>query len=88
MHMYLGCFKKKGVNVGNPRHGNTVSGSVLCRHDKDMSAKSAEILVWGHVADMLLTFPCQPMGGGGWPNLLCASTDEAEGDQPATMGAR
>ena len=64
MHMYLGCFKKKGVNVGNPRHGNTVSGSVLCRHDKEMSAKSAEILVWGTCRRHVAAIPLPANGGG------------------------
>ena len=56
--MYLCYFKKKGVNVSNPQHKNTVSGSVVCRHNRVMSAKSADILLSGrHVADMLPTFP-------------------------------
>jgi hypothetical protein len=58
--MYLRYSKKKGVNVGNPRHENTVSGLVLCRHDREMLAKSADIWMLGrHVADMLPTFPAK-----------------------------
>ena len=58
--MYLWYSKKKGVNIGNPRHKNTVSGLVLCRHDRVMSAKSANIWLSGqHVADMLPTFPAK-----------------------------
>jgi hypothetical protein len=60
--MYLWYSKKKGVNVGNPRRKNTVSELVLCRHDREMSAKSANIRLSGqHVADMLPTFPARPM---------------------------
>ena len=55
--MYLWYSKKKGVNVGNPRHKNTVSGLALCCHDREMLAKSANIWLSGrHVANMLLTF--------------------------------
>ena len=58
--MYLWYSKKKGVNVGNPQHKNTVSELVLCFHDREMSAKSADIWLLGqHVADMLLTFPAK-----------------------------
>ena len=50
--------KKKGVNVGHSRHKNVVSGSILCRHDRAVSAKSADIWLSGrHVADMLATLP-------------------------------
>ncbi len=63
LHMYLWYSKKKGVNVGNPRHKNTVSGLVLCRHDREMLAKSADIWLSGqHVADMLPTFPAKTFG--------------------------
>ncbi len=45
------------MNVGNPRHKKTVSGSVLCCHDRGMSAKSANIWLSGqHVADMSALF--------------------------------
>jgi hypothetical protein len=55
--MYLWYPKKKGVNVANPRHKNTVSESVLCRQDREMLAKSANIRLSGqHVANMLPTF--------------------------------
>ncbi len=48
------------MNVGNPRHKNTVSGLVLCRHDKGMLAKSVDIWLSGqHVANMLMTFPAK-----------------------------
>jgi hypothetical protein len=48
--------KKKGVNVGHPRHKNVVLGSILCRHDSGMSAKCANIWLLGrHVADMSAT---------------------------------
>ncbi len=48
------------MNVGNPRHKNTVSESVLCHHDREMSAKSANIWLLGrHVADMSPTFPAK-----------------------------
>ncbi len=61
--MYLWYFKKKGVNVGNPQHKNTVSGSDLCCHNKEMLAKSAHICLSGrHVANMLATFPAKPKG--------------------------
>ena len=53
LRMYLWDTKKKGVNVGNPRHKNTVTGSVLCSHNREMSAKSADIwLSRQHVANM------------------------------------
>jgi hypothetical protein len=45
--MYLWYSKKKGVNVGNPRHKYTVSELVLCHHDREMSAKSANIKLSG-----------------------------------------
>ncbi len=58
--MYLWYSKKKGVNVGNPQHKNTVSELVLCCHDREMLAKSANIWLSGqHVAKMLLTFPAK-----------------------------
>ena len=58
--MYLWYSKKKGVNADNPRHENTVSESVLCCHDREMSAKSADIWLSGrHVANMLPTFPAK-----------------------------
>ncbi len=48
------------MNVGNPRHKNTVLGSVLCRHDRGMLAKSADIWLSGqNVANMLATFPAK-----------------------------
>ncbi len=50
------------MNVGNPRHKNTVSGLVLCCHDRGMLAKSATIWLSGrHVANILATFPAKPM---------------------------
>ncbi len=58
--MYLWYSKKKGVNVANPRHKNTVSELVLCRHNREMLAKSADIWLSGqHVADMLPRFPAK-----------------------------
>ncbi len=58
--MYLWYSKKKGVNVGNPQHKNTVLESVLCCHDREMSAKSADIWLLGwHVADMSPAFPAK-----------------------------
>jgi hypothetical protein len=52
--------KKKGVNVGLPRHENVVSGSILCRHDRAVSAKSADIWLSGRrVADMSATLPAK-----------------------------
>jgi hypothetical protein len=58
--MYLWYSKKKGVNVGNPRHKNTVSESVLCRHDREMPDKCANIWLSGqHVTDMSPTFPAK-----------------------------
>jgi hypothetical protein len=58
--MYLWYSKKKEVNVGNPRHKNTVSGSVLCRHDREMLAKSADIwLSRRHLAGNVPDIPSQ-----------------------------
>ena len=52
--------KKKGVNVVHPRHRNVVSGSILCRHNRAVSAKSADIwLSVRHVADMSATLPAK-----------------------------
>ena len=52
--------KKKGLNVGHPRHENVVSGSILCRHDRAVLAKSANIWLSGrHVADMSATLPAK-----------------------------
>jgi hypothetical protein len=66
--MYLWYSKKKEVNFGNPRHKNTVLGSVLCRHDREMSAKSANIWLSGrHVADMLPTFPAKTIAQRQYP---------------------
>ncbi len=60
--MYLWYSKKKGVNVSNPWHKNTVSGLVLCHHDSEMLAKSADIWLSGqHVANMLPTFPARAL---------------------------
>ncbi len=48
------------MNVGNPGHKNTMSGWVLCHHDRGMSAKSADIWLLGrHVANMSATFPAK-----------------------------
>ncbi len=48
------------MNVGNPRHENTVSGPVLCRHNRGILAKSADIWLSGrHVTDMSATFPAK-----------------------------
>ncbi len=70
--MYLWYSKKKGVNVGNPRHKNTVSGSVLCCHNREMSAKSADIWLSGrHVADMSLTFPAKLYNHTQAVRLIC-----------------
>jgi len=45
-------LRENWVNVGNHPHKNVVSGSILCRHDIDMSAKCANIWLSGrHVAD-------------------------------------
>ena len=61
--------KKKGVNVGHSRHENFVSGSILCRHDRAVSAKSADIWLSGrHVADMLATLPAKTKE---WMILSC-----------------
>ena len=52
--------QKKGVNVGHPRHKNGVLGSILCRHDRAMLAKSADIWLSGrHVADTPATLPAK-----------------------------
>ena len=61
VHTYvLWCKKKKGVNGGLPRHENVVSGSILCRHDRAVSAKSADIWLLGRrVADMSTTSPAK-----------------------------
>ncbi len=48
------------VNIGNHRHKNVVWGSILCRHNRGMPAKCADIWLSGrHVADMLATFPAK-----------------------------
>ncbi len=48
------------MNVGNHRHKNVVSGSVLCRHDLAELAESADIWLSGqHVANMLATLPAK-----------------------------
>ena len=48
------------MNVGNHQDKNVVSGSNLCRHDRSMSAKCADIWLFGrHVADMSATFPAK-----------------------------
>ncbi len=66
------------MNVGNPRHKNTVSGLVLCCHDREMLAKSANIWLSGrHVADMLATFPAKVCVGGGSDD--CGSGDSSCG---------
>ena len=58
--------KKKGINVGHPRHKNVVSGSILCWHDWAMLAKSADIWLSGrHVADMSGTLPAKFNGSIG-----------------------
>ena len=55
--------KEERGNIGHPRHENDVSGSVLCLHNRAMSAKSANIwLSGGHVANMLATFPAKASG--------------------------
>ena len=65
LHMYFWYSKKKGVNVDNPRHKNTVPGLVLCCHDREMLAKSANIWLSGwHVTNMLPTFPAKLMNEG------------------------
>ncbi len=70
--MYLWYSKKKGVNVGNHRHKNTVLESVLCCHDREMSAKSANIwLSERHVANMSPTFPAKAM-----PRITRATASE------------
>ena len=52
------------ANVGNPRQKNTVSGSFLCCHDSEMSAKSADIWLSGqHVANILPTFSAKLIPG-------------------------
>ena len=51
---------KKGINVGHPRHQNALSGSVLCRHDRAVLAKSANIWLSGrHVANMPAILPAK-----------------------------
>ena len=58
--MQLWYLNTNWVNVGNPRHKKTVSGSVLCCHNRGMLAKSADIWLSGqHVADMPGTFPAK-----------------------------
>ena len=48
------------MNVGNHQDKNVVSGSNLCRHDRSMSAKCADIWLLGrHVANMSATFPAK-----------------------------
>jgi hypothetical protein len=61
--LYVLWFKKKkGVNVGHPRHKNVVLGSILCPHNRAMSAKSANIWLSGrHVANMSVTLPAKPL---------------------------
>ena len=61
VHTYILWYKKKkGVNVGHPRHNNVVSGSILCRHDRAVLAKSANIWLLGrHVANMSATLPAK-----------------------------
>jgi hypothetical protein len=57
-YVLLWYKKKKGVNVGHPRHKNVVWGSILCRLDWAVLAKSADIWLSGrHVADMSATLP-------------------------------
>ena len=49
-------LRENWVNVGNHPHKNVVSGSILCRPDRGMSAKCADIWLSGrHVAN----FPSQ-----------------------------
>ncbi len=51
-------------NFGNHRHKNVVSESILCRHDRGMSAKKADIWLLGqHDADMSSTFPAKATRG-------------------------
>ena len=72
--MYLWYFKKKGVNVGNPRHKNTVLGSDLCCHNREMLAKSANIwLLWRHVTGMSATFPAKRCRNYGVSKRWCCS---------------
>jgi hypothetical protein len=48
------------VNVGNHQHKKGELGSILCRHDRGMLAKCADIWLSGrHVANMLVTFPAK-----------------------------
>ena len=56
-YVLLWYKKKKGVNVGHPRHKNVVWGSILCRLDWAVLAKSAIWLSGRHVADMSATLP-------------------------------
>jgi hypothetical protein len=58
--MQLWYLKKIWVNVSNHRHKKSVSGSILCRHDRGMLAKYADIWLSGrHVADMSAPFPAK-----------------------------
>jgi hypothetical protein len=60
--MLLWYLNTNWVNVGNPQHENTVSGLVLCRHNRGMLAKSADVWLSGrHVANMSATFPAKQM---------------------------
>ncbi len=70
--MHLWYSKKNGVNVGNLQHKITVLGLVLCPHDRELWAKSANIwLSGGQVVNMLPTFPAKTTPGvGDFPVVL------------------
>jgi hypothetical protein len=71
--------KKKGVNVGHPQHKNLVSGSIVCRHDRGMSANCADIwLSSRHVADMSAILPAKTMVNG---ILLSLKSKVYQGDR-------
>ena len=75
--------KKKGVNVGHPRHKNVVSGSILCRQDRGMSAKCANIWLSGqHVADMLATMPAEESPTGRISPRICNPLNGAAAPSP------
>ena len=66
------------MNVGNLRHKYTVSGSVLCCHNRELSAKSANIWLSGqHVTHKLATFPAKSTT---WPHTDSVALPAATAD--------
>ncbi len=67
------------MDVGKSRHTKNVSGSKLCRHDRGILAKCADIwLSRRHVADMSATFSAK-FCADQWVGELGAQGQEQEG---------